>query len=286
MICSVAAAAAFAALLSSCPTSAFVAPSVSSLAIPATSHFAATLSEDAAPADAIEDKKESERRRLKRALLGRLGGPSLPVEGTAEDGTSATNNFVGAFDPVLADPLTKDPLGISVRGPILGNSPRSSGLRVSLRSSADPDRIFAGRTNTYINLLEPTTVSSSSAPSSDDAATAETASSPILSSLLTFAPPPVRSIIANTANNANPDLEYVPMRDLFTSPSVSFAYERGWRQGFAAAGFPGADEEFRLATEYFGPVIEGRKDGVGGEGSVLVDMSCATGEWILSPHMD
>ena len=67
------------------------------------------------------------------------------------------------------------------------------------------------------------------------------------------------------------------MRDLFTSPSVSFAYERGWRQGFAAAGFPGADAEFELANEYFEPAIERRRRG-GGEGSVLVDMSCATGE--------
>merc|ERR1712071_268249 len=64
-------------------------------------------------------------------------------------------------------------------------------------------------------------------------------------------------------------------RDLFTSPSVSFAYERGWRQGFARAGFPGADREFELAKEYFAPVIA-RKRSEGGE-SVLVDMSCATG---------
>jgi len=28
-------------------------------------------------------------------------------------------------------------------------------------------------------------------------------------------------------------------RDLFTSPAVFFSFERGWRQGFAQAGFPG-----------------------------------------------
>jgi hypothetical protein len=66
------------------------------------------------------------------------------------------------------------------------------------------------------------------------------------------------------------------MRDLFTSPSVSFAYERGWRQGFAAAGFPGADKEFEMANEYFAPVLA-KKNDMSGE-SVLVDMSCATGE--------
>ena len=59
------------------------------------------------------------------------------------------------------------------------------------------------------------------------------------------------------------------MRDLFTSPSVSFAYERGWRQGFNQAGFPGADREFEMAKEYFAPALE--------QSSVVVDMSCATG---------
>ena len=69
------------------------------------------------------------------------------------------------------------------------------------------------------------------------------------------------------------------MRDLFTSPSVSFAYERGWRQGFAAAGFPGADKEFELANEYFAPVVA--KKGENDEDCVLVDMSCATGKHIV-----
>jgi uncharacterized protein YbaR (Trm112 family) len=31
--------------------------------------------------------------------------------------------------------------------------------------------------------------------------------------------------------------------ELFRSPWVSFAYERGWRQNFRRAGFPGPDEE-------------------------------------------
>lgn len=66
------------------------------------------------------------------------------------------------------------------------------------------------------------------------------------------------------------------MRDVFTSPLVSFAYERGWRQRFSAAGFPGADKEFELAKEYFAPVVEKKRGS--NEDSVLVDMSCATGE--------
>lgn len=61
------------------------------------------------------------------------------------------------------------------------------------------------------------------------------------------------------------------MRDLFTSPSVSFAYERGWRQGFASAGFPGPDQEAEMAMTYFAPSIAKSKD------KILVDMSCATG---------
>lgn len=31
--------------------------------------------------------------------------------------------------------------------------------------------------------------------------------------------------------------------EIFRSPVVSFVYERGWRQNFARAGFPGPDEE-------------------------------------------
>lgn len=69
---------------------------------------------------------------------------------------------------------------------------------------------------------------------------------------------------------AGVDDTYVPMRDLFTSPTVSYAYERGWRQGFSQAGFPGADREFEMAKEYFAPCI------ISGS-STVVDMSCATG---------
>jgi hypothetical protein len=62
------------------------------------------------------------------------------------------------------------------------------------------------------------------------------------------------------------------MRDLFTSPAVSYAYERGWRQGFAQAGFPGPDVESDMAMDYFAPVVARTNY------SVVVDMSCATGK--------
>ncbi|KAG2485936.1 hypothetical protein HYH03_015380 [Edaphochlamys debaryana] len=56
--------------------------------------------------------------------------------------------------------------------------------------------------------------------------------------------------------------------EIFRSPLVSFAYERGWRQGFAWAGFPGADREYEMALSYLLPAAEGR---------LLVDMSCGSG---------
>ncbi|PWA66307.1 S-adenosyl-L-methionine-dependent methyltransferase [Artemisia annua] len=65
--------------------------------------------------------------------------------------------------------------------------------------------------------------------------------------------------------------EYVesqPSRtELFRSPLVSFLYERGWRQNFNLRGFPGPDEEFDMAQEYFKPA----------EGGTLVDVSCGSG---------
>lgn len=57
------------------------------------------------------------------------------------------------------------------------------------------------------------------------------------------------------------------MTELFRSPLVSFLYERGWRQNFILGGFPGPDEEFKMAQEYFKPV----------QGGLLVDVSCGSG---------
>ncbi|KAM7511609.1 hypothetical protein LguiB_010484 [Lonicera macranthoides] len=55
--------------------------------------------------------------------------------------------------------------------------------------------------------------------------------------------------------------------ELFRSPLVSFLYERGWRQSFNRSGFPGPDEEFKMAQEYFKPA----------EGGLLADVSCGSG---------
>ncbi|XP_042377832.1 uncharacterized methyltransferase At2g41040, chloroplastic-like [Zingiber officinale] len=62
--------------------------------------------------------------------------------------------------------------------------------------------------------------------------------------------------------------EFKPARtELFRSPLVSFLYERGWRQNFNRSGFPGPDEEFNMAQEYFKPV----------KGGLLIDVSCGSG---------
>jgi len=39
--------------------------------------------------------------------------------------------------------------------------------------------------------------------------------------------------------------------DLFRLPTISFAYERGWRQNFERAGFPGIDAEFDEVAQFF-----------------------------------
>ncbi|CAB1102295.1 unnamed protein product [Ectocarpus sp. CCAP 1310/34] len=55
----------------------------------------------------------------------------------------------------------------------------------------------------------------------------------------------------------------------FQTPLVSWLYERGWRQGFSANGFPGIDEEFRLVSEYF--------SSTGADGKAVIDLSCGSG---------
>jgi ubiquinone/menaquinone biosynthesis C-methylase UbiE len=226
-----------------------------------TERFVSVVIDDALDSTTVEESSiddNMERRRLKQSLLSRFGG----------DVSQATPSY---YDPILADPTTKEPLRASIVGPILSGGSTRSGVRLSLTSMSNADRIFEGRTDTYINLLEPATIIDEDAD--DEKGT--TSMSPILSSLLAFTPPPLRSIIAEATGS---NLNYIPMRDLFTSPQVSFAYERGWRQGFAAAGFPGPDKEFDMANDYFAPSIDRkRKEGKTKKDDVLIDMSCATG---------
>ncbi|CAM6036781.1 unnamed protein product [Sphagnum compactum] len=55
--------------------------------------------------------------------------------------------------------------------------------------------------------------------------------------------------------------------ELFRSPWVSFVYERGWRQNFRRSGFPGPDEEVKMAQDFLKPTV----------GGVLLDVSCGSG---------
>lgn len=53
----------------------------------------------------------------------------------------------------------------------------------------------------------------------------------------------------------------------FRTPAMAFLYERGWRQNFNYAGFPGIDKEFEEVTEFFAPA----------DGGTVVDLSCGSG---------
>lgn len=55
--------------------------------------------------------------------------------------------------------------------------------------------------------------------------------------------------------------------EIFKNPVVSGIYERGWRQSFSWAAFPGVDIEADMAMNVLRPV----------HGQMLVDMSCGSG---------
>jgi len=201
--------------------------------------------------------EETKRQLAKKQLFGLIG--TKPLRETA-----------GYADPILADPTTKEALTISTAGTLVGgqSSTRSS-MKVLLKSA---DSTFQGRSSTYFDLLSDSSLENKEKEEeererermdgSDSASSSASRRLPdALNSLHVFVPPQLRGAFSSADN------DYIPMRDLFTSPQVSFAYERGWRQGFAAAGFPGADKEYELVKEYFMPVNP----------EVVIDMSCATG---------
>jgi len=165
-------------------------------------------------------------------------------------------------DPVLADPITKEGIQITSNG----------GTSYKIQS---PTATYKGSAETYLDLLEPVPESTSS-----DNGASSSSSSPLLKAVMRqavpFIPPNLRgqfSSLMSVDGEEGGEDEYVPMRDLFTNPTVSFAYERGWRQQFATAGFPGPDTEAEMAMDYFAPVVAMASP----QTSVVVDMSCATG---------
>lgn len=181
----------------------------------------------------------------KDALLGLLGRRPSQRE--------------GVLDSVLADPVTKEAIRINTMGAMFGDSHRGY-VQFDIFSSTNK---YEGSSDTYINLLEPKKKMPTLQQQSDSTEGFVTTA---LKRLTPLIPPPLRGALATAGADMG---DFVPMRDLFTSPAVSFAYERGWRQGFAQAGFPGPDVEFSMAKEYFAPAVT--------RTSTVVDMSCATG---------
>jgi len=164
-------------------------------------------------------------------------------------------------DPVLADPITKQRVTIATRSAVLGGESKGGNIKLRLKSESNT---FAGSSDSFLNLLQPEKPAESAKESSNNRVR-----DAFLKSLGPFIPPPLQSPLATAGLPMGTD--YVPMRDLFTSPAVSYAYERGWRQNFRTAGFPGSDREAELAMEYFEPAMPRSSS------KVLVDMSCATG---------
>jgi len=209
-----------------------------------------------AGATTIAEKEELAAR--KKELLALLCG----------GGGDSDNNKEGVVDPVLCDPISKEPIRITARDDnglvIFGGSgqQKKRGTTFDLES---PSNKYTGSSDTFLNLL--TSVDDNDS-NSDDNGNTNSILQQATRQLAPLIPPQLRSILAITGL----DDSYIPMRDLFTSPTVSFAYERGWRQGFSAAGFPGADREFIMATEYIAPALPPVE-----RDSVVVDMSCATG---------
>jgi ubiquinone/menaquinone biosynthesis C-methylase UbiE len=225
-----------------------------------------TATEKAPTLDEIAEKRRIAKAKL-FGLVGTESSTSATSSSTTETETVTNKNNYSPIplDPILADPITKEALQITKTGTILGGQ-KNTGSKVSLVSK---DNVYSGRTNTFYNLLaveedtntnEDTNVADND---DDDENNTNKLSSTLLNSLQVFIPPPIRPILSSSGVLPG----YIPMRDLFTSPSVSFAYERGWRQGFASAGFPGADKEYELVKEYFAPL----------DPDTVVDMSCATG---------
>jgi ubiquinone/menaquinone biosynthesis C-methylase UbiE len=227
-----------------------------------------------------------------------------------DDGTDdMVDTVIEYVDTVLADPITKEALRvrqIRTSTVVLGGTgivptctiqyQLSVPLSTTTTTGSSTTTTYTGSSDTYIDLLEPSRViSASSASESTTSATEQTPSestafrttttttflSLVQKYIVPWIPPPLRSNVL-TRMTGTEDSSYIPMRDLFTSPAVSFAYERGWRQGFANAGFPGVDIEAKMALDYLAPSFQStsttnHSSGVSGGGGVLVDMSCATG---------
>lgn len=76
-----------------------------------------------------------------------------------------------------------------------------------------------------------------------------------------------RSFLPKELKGLLPESSYIGT-STFETPQVAFAYERGWRDSFKRAGFPGVNEEFDLAQSKLLPHAQNK---------VLLDASCGSG---------
>lgn len=58
----------------------------------------------------------------------------------------------------------------------------------------------------------------------------------------------------------------------FQNPLIPFLYERGYRQNFENAGFPGVEKEYAEAEDFFLDGVDGN-----GKAGVVLDLSCGSG---------
>ena len=157
-------------------------------------------------------------------------------------------------DPVLADPITKQGVRIFVDSspspPLFGDYSDDGETKRRNRRSIkyviqSPSHTYSGSSDTFWNLLEP--INHNDRPD-----------------------PTVSKETFDLSGSSGSGL--VLMRDMFTSPVISFVYERGWRQAFQRLGFPGLDQEAQMAMDYFAPAMK-----LSENSKVLVDMSCGSG---------
>jgi len=244
----------------------------------------------------IQEEQKRMREEQKRKLLSLIGSTTgTNNNGTKKDNIARMKTRV-CKDPVLADPMTKEGMRITY------DEKKEKFKMTASSSSAAMDgddtttmRYYEGSTKTWLNLLEPVVVDSNSKNGKDSERKNSVPPSPssifkvVLRQATPFIPPNLRGQVSTAVATLLGDetfetMEYVPMRDLFTNPQVSFAYERGWRQQFQASGFPGPDKEAQLAQDYFAKPAAAVKH------NVLVDMSCATGlftrRFAASGHYD
>jgi hypothetical protein len=113
-------------------------------------------------------------------------------------------------DSVLADPYTKEAVQISVPGVLMGGEGRKKNLQYSIQS---PTNKYAGSSDTFLDLLQPV-IDSTTTKADDD----ETPVTNALRRALPLVPIFLRGPLSSLTKE-----EIIPMRDLFTSPAVSYA---------------------------------------------------------------